>query len=140
MAKNVCIIMTKQLSFLGRNMQEQYESIDLSKSEWEQVISKAETSDASEFHMFVLRCLANQQVVTNGSINAFQRNVIKNSKDRTVSSSEIGLISRWVREVTGNPRATFYSWNSIKAEWSIGYFQTRTLRQALGSSALPESN
>ena len=118
--------------------QENYESVSLTADQWKQVIEKAENSEGRDLHMYVLRSWANQQVVTNGSINAFRGNVIDDSTSRQTSANAIGHISRFVHSVTGNPKATCYDWNEIKGEWTIGSYQRMSLRMAMGHSGMPE--
>ena len=114
--------------------QEQYESCDLTAEQWSEVISKAEETPESDFYLYILRSLANQQVVTNASICAYKKTVVEEIQDRRTGSTSMGTITRWVRSVTGNPKAAFYEWNTIKGEWTIGYFQCASLRKAFGAS------
>tara|TARA_Y100000817_G_scaffold285730_1_gene253147 strand:+ start:227 stop:619 length:393 start_codon:yes stop_codon:yes gene_type:complete len=120
--------------------QEKYESYTLTIDEWKQVIAKAQNANASALHMYILRSWANQQVVTNGSLNAFRENVIEDVTDRSVGSTAIGTISGFVRAVTGNDKATCYEWNTIKGEWSIGTYQAFSLRMALGHTRAPKGS
>ena len=87
--------------------------------------------------MFILRSWANEQSVSNASICAFREIVIEDFTDRSSGSTAIGTISRFVRDVTGNPKATCYEWNTIKGEWTLGTYQTFSLRMALGASRKP---
>ena len=68
---------------------------------------------------------------------AFREIVIEDVTDRSSGSTAIGTISRFVRDVTGNPKATCYEWNTIKGEWTLGTYQTFSLRMALGASRKP---
>ena len=120
--------------------QEKYESVSLTVDQWKQVIERAESSDGRDLHMFILRSWANQQVVTNGSINAFRGTVVEDVTDRRNGSTAIGVITRFVRSVTGNPKASCYEWNTINGEWTIGTFQTMSLRMALGHSRAPKGS
>ena len=120
--------------------QDQYEDVDLTTDQWKQVIEKAENAAGSDLHMYILRSWANQQVVTNGSINAFRGNVISDVTDRKNASTAIGSITKFVRAVTGNPKATCYQWNTIRGEWSIDCFQVFSLRKALGNSRAPKGS
>lgn len=118
--------------------QENYESVTLTIDEWKQVIDKADNAEGRALHMYVLLSWANQQVVTNGSINAFRGNVIDDATSRQAGSNAISQISRFVHSVTGNPKATCYSWNEIRGEWTIGTYQRMSLRMAMGHSGSPE--
>lgn len=123
--------------------QENYEDFELTTDQWAQVIEKAKAAPQSDLHLYILRSLANQQVVTSASINAFKGRVVETAEDRKIASTAIGNISRWVRdevgkeggnEVTNSDTATFYQWNDIRGEWTIGHFQCKSLRQALGGN------
>ena len=116
--------------------QDLYENAELTISQWEQVIEKAKNAGKSDLHMYILRSWANQQSVSNASICAFREIVIEDITDRSSGSTAIGSISRFVRDVTGNPKATCYEWNTIKGEWTLGTFQTFSLRKALGASRI----
>ena len=116
--------------------QDLYENAELTISQWEQVIEKAKNAGKSDLHMYILRSWANQQSVSNASICAFREIVIEDITDRSSGSTAIGSISRFVRDVTGNPKATCYEWNTIKGEWTLGAFQTFSLRKALGASRI----
>ena len=116
--------------------QDLYENAELTISQWEQVIEKAKNAAKSDLHMYILRSWANQQSVSNASICAFREIVIEDITDRSSGSTAIGSISRFVRDVTGNPKATCYEWNTIKGEWTLGTFQTFSLRKALGASRI----
>ena len=87
--------------------------------------------------MYILRSWANQQVVSNASICAFREIVVEDVTDRRAGSTAIGTITNFVRDVTGNPKATCYEWNTIKGEWSLGTYQTFSLRMALGAKRAP---
>ncbi|MEX0502595.1 hypothetical protein AB3X55_03260 [Alphaproteobacteria bacterium LSUCC0719] len=117
--------------------QENYEDFELTTDQWSQVIEKARAAPQSDLHLYILRSLANQQVVTSASINAFKGRVVETAEDRKIASTAIGNISAWVREVT-KPKATFYQWNEIRGEWTIGHFQRESLRQALGGNPCPD--
>ena len=105
-------------------------------SQWEQVIEKAKNAGKSDLHMYILRSWANQQSVSNASICAFREIITEDITDRSSGSTAIGSITRFVRDVIGNPKATCYEWNTIKAEWTPGAFQTFSLRKALGASRI----
>ena len=120
--------------------QDKYEGVELTVSQWEQVIDKAKSSEKSDLHLYILRSWANQQVVSNGSICAFRGKVVEDVSDRSSGSTAIGTISRFVRDVTGNPKATCYEWNTIKGEWTVGTFQTFSLRLALGAKRAPSGS
>jgi len=120
--------------------EEKYEGVQLTVNQWEQVIEKASNTEKSDLHMYILRSWANQQVVTNGSICAFRGKIVEVVTDRSTGSSAIGTISRFVRDVTGNPKATCYEWNTIKGEWTLGTFQTFSLRMALGAKRSPSGS
>ena len=117
--------------------EDKYEDVDLTINQWEQVIEKASSAEKSDLHMFILRSWANQQSVSNASICAFRKIVIEDVSDRSSGSTAIGTISRFVRDVTGIPNATCYEWNTIKGEWTLGTYQTFSLRMALGASRKP---
>ena len=87
--------------------------------------------------MYILHSWTNQQVVTNASIAAFRGEVIEEITDRRIGSTAIGTISRFVRDVTGNPKATCYGWKTIRGEWTLGTFHTFSLRMALGAKRAP---
>ena len=108
--------------------------------QWKQVIEKAQSAEKSKLHMYILRSWANQQVISNASICAFREIVIENVTDRSSGSIAIGTISKFVRDITGNPRATCYEWNTIKGEWTIGTYQTFSLRMALGAKRAPSGS
>lgn len=120
--------------------EEKYESVQLTVDQWKQVIEKAGNSEKSDLHMYVLRSWANQQSVSNASICAFRSIVVEDIRDRSSGSTAIGTISRFVRDVTGNPKATCYEWNTIKGEWTVGTFQTFSLRMALGAKRAPSGS
>jgi len=43
-----------------------------------------------------------------------------------------------VRTVTGEDKASFFEWHPVSGEWSIGSYQMRALRKALGcENSLP---
>ena len=113
-----------------------YENAELTISQWEQVIEKAKNAGKSDLHMYILRSWANQQSVSNASICAFREIITEDITDRSSGSTAIGSITRFVRDVTGNPKATCYEWNTIKGEWTLGAFQTFSLRKALGASRI----
>ena len=117
--------------------EDKYEGVELTINHWEQVIEKASSTEKSDLHMFILRPWANQQSVSNASICAFREIVIEDVTDRSSGSTAIGTISRFVRDVTGNPKATCYEWDTIKDEWTLGTYQTFSLRMALGASIKP---
>lgn len=117
--------------------EEKYQGVELTIDQWKQVIGKAEKAEKSDLHMFILRSWANEQSVSNASICAFREIVIEDVTDRSTGSTAIGTISRFVRDVTGNPKATCYEWNTIKGEWTLGVYQTFSLRAALGASRKP---
>jgi len=116
--------------------QDLYENAELTISQWEQVIEKAQNAEKSDLHMYILRSWANQQSVSNASICAFREIITEDITDRSSGSTAIGSITRFVRDVTGNPKATCYEWNTIKGEWTLGAFQTFSLRKALGASRI----
>ena len=117
--------------------EDKYEDVSLTINQWEEVIKKASNTEKSGLHMFILRSWANQQSVSNASICAFREVVIEDVSDRSSGSTAIGTISRFVRDVTGNSKATCYEWNTIKGEWTLGTYQTFSLRMALGASRKP---
>ena len=117
--------------------EEKYEHVDLTINQWEEVIKKAMNTEKADLHMFILRSWANQQSVSNASICAFREVVIEDVTDRSSGSTAIGTISRFVRDITANPKATCYEWNTIKGEWTLGTYQTFSLRMALGASRKP---
>ena len=118
--------------------QDLYENAHLTISQWEQVIERAKNADKSDMHMYILRSWANQQSVSNASICAFREIVVEDINDRKTGSNAIGQISKFVRDVTGIPKATCYEWNSIKGEWTLGGFQSYSLRKAFGASRIPK--
>ena len=120
--------------------QDQYEYYDLIAEQWAEVISKAKETSESSIYLYVLMSLANQQAITNASICAFKNIVVHDIKDRLIGSTCMGTITKWVRSVTGNPKAAFYNWNTIKGEWTIGYFQCASLRLAFGASRAPSGS
>ena len=117
--------------------EDKFEGVELTIEQWKQVIEKASSTEKSDLHMFILRSWANEQSVSNASICAFREKVIEDVTDRSTGSTAIGTISRFVRDVTGNPKATCYEWNTIKGEWTLGTYQTFSLRMALGASRKP---
>ena len=120
--------------------QKKYEAYDLTVNQWKEVISKAESAAESDLHMYILMSMANEQAITNGSIAAFRHKIIENIQDRRSGSSAIGTITKWVRSVTGNPKASFFEWNTIRGEWTIGYYQSCSLRMAFGASRAPSGS
>ena len=120
--------------------QDKYESVELTIDQWKKVIEKAQNAEKSKLHMYILRSWANQQVISNASICAFREFVIEDVTDRSSGSTAIGTISRFVRDVTGNSKATCYEWNTIKGEWTIGTYQTFSLRIALGAKRAPSGS
>ena len=115
-----------------------YVDAELTISQWEQVIEKAKNADKSDMHMYILRSWANQQSVSNASICAFKEIIVEDNTDRKTGSNAISQISKFVRDVTGIPKATCYEWNSTKGEWTLGAFQTYSLRKAFGASRIPK--
>ena len=116
--------------------QEKYEHVQLPVDQWKKVIERAEATN-NELYMFILRSWANQQSISAASLSAFRGKVIAEAIDRRDGSSAIGQISKWVRDLTGNPRATCYEWNAIKGEWTVGYYQLASLRLAFGVDRVP---
>ena len=84
--------------------------------------------------MFILRCWANSQSVSSGAINAFKGNVVSSDTDRNIASTAIGNISTWVKQVTGSADGRCYMWNKIEGTWNTGYYQTKNLRKAMGTT------
>ena len=118
--------------------QEKYEARTLHSTEWEKVIEKAKAAPESELHMFILTCLANCQIISIGTICAFKGVFLEKGADRSVGSTAIGTISTWVRNITGEDKASFFEWHPVSGEWSIGSYQMRALRKALGcENSLP---
>lgn len=105
------------------------EYIDLTKDQWIEVIEKASSSEIS---MFILRSWANSQTVSWGSINAFNGKIVESDDDRKFASTRIGNITTWIRQVTSRNNGSCYIWNKDSGSWSIGYYQTYNLREALG--------
>ena len=120
--------------------QENYEHQHLSVDLWVDVIDKAKQAEGKDLYLYILRSWANQQVVSNASICAFRGQIVEDVKDRQSGSNAIGQISKFVRSVTGNPKATCYEWNTIRGEWTIGTFQTFSLRKAFGASRAPKGS
>jgi len=118
----------------------EYKSILLSVEQWKQVLVHVEGTANSNKYMFILRCWANAQVVTNSSYVAFEGIVAEDLTDRTITGLRIGNITKWVKNVTGitDPTPSVYQWNQIKGEWTIGWDQCGNLRQALGFSKMPK--
>tara|TARA_B100000787_G_scaffold130024_2_gene98937 strand:- start:1152 stop:1520 length:369 start_codon:yes stop_codon:yes gene_type:complete len=118
----------------------EYKSILLSVDQWKQVLVHVEGAANSNKYMFILRCWANAQVVTNSSYVAFEGIVAEDLTDRTITGLRIGNITKWVKNVTGlaDPTPSVYQWNQIKGEWTIGWDQCGNLRQALGFSKMPK--
>ena len=117
--------------------QDKYEGVELTTDQWAQVIEKAKSAEKADLHMYILHSWTNQQVVTNASIAAFRGEVIEEITDRRIGSTAIGTISRFVRDVTGNPKATCYERKTIRGERTLGTFQTFSLRMALGAKRAP---
>jgi hypothetical protein len=137
---HTCKKESKMPAIYGHPDTEKYEACDLTIDQWKDVIKKAEGSSQSDLFLYILRSFANQQVVTNGSINAFKGVIVETADDRRNASTAIGNITTWVRSVTGNPKASFYDWNTIQGEWTIGYFQVCSLRMAFGGSRSPSGS
>ena len=117
--------------------QENYEDYELTTGEWAEVIEKAKAAPEADLHLYILKSLANQQVVTSASINAFKGRVVETAEDRKTASTAIGNISAWVRKVTDHTEAAFYQWNEVRGEWTIGHFQRKSVRQALDGTPRP---
>ena len=130
--------------------QENYEDYELTTDQWRGVLEKAKASPEADLHLYILRLLANQQVVTSASINAFKGRVVETAEDRKTANTAIGNISRCVRdevrdevrnevgnEAVNPDTATFYQWNEVRGEWTIGHFQRKSLRQALDGTPCP---
>ena len=117
--------------------QENYEHEHLSVDQWAEVIEKAKQAEGKDLYMYILKSWANQQLVSNASICAFRGQIVEDVKDRQSGSNAIGQISKFVRSVTGNPKATCYEWNTIRGEWTVGTFQTFSLRKAFGATRAP---
>ena len=120
--------------------EDKYESVELTVEDWKAIIEKAKKAEKSDLHMYILRSWANQQVVSNASICAFKEIIVEDVTDRSIGSAAIGTISRFVRDVTGNKIATCYEWNTIRGEWTLGTFQTFSLRMALGHKRAPKGS
>lgn len=112
--------------------QDKYESRTLHSSEWEQVIAKAKVVPEADLHLFILTCLANCQTISIGTICAFKGIKLEKGSDRSVGSTAIGTITKWVREVTDEKKASFFDWHPVNGEWTIGSYQMRALRKAMG--------
>jgi len=112
--------------------QEKYEAVTLTSSQWVDLIGKAQAASKSEQHMFILRCLANEQKISNGVILAFRGNVIEDATSRGTAALTVDVISDWAKEITGNTKAAIFEWNPLVGEWSIGSYQLQALRKALG--------
>lgn len=118
--------------------QDKYVARTLHSSEWEQVISKAKAVPGADLHMFILTCLANCQSISIGTICAFKGVKLETGSNRSVGSTAIGIISKWVREVTDEKKASFFEWHPISGEWTISSYQMRALRKAMGyENSLP---
>ena len=120
--------------------EDKWEQVKLTVQQWEQVIEKAKNAGKSDLHMYILRSWANQQSVSNASICAFREIVVEDVTDRSFGSTAIGTITRFIRDVTGNPKASCFQWNTIKGEWTTGTFQTFSLRMALGAKRAPKGS
>lgn len=120
--------------------QDKYEDVHLTVAQWEEVIQKAKNSEQSSQHLFILKSLANQQVVSNASICAFRGVVEEDILDRSVGSRAIGILSKWVKQITRNDKAAFYEWNTIQGHWTIGTYQTFSLRMAFGHARAPKGS
>jgi hypothetical protein len=118
----------------------EYQSVTLTTKQWQEVLGHAEAAASAEKYMFILRCWANAQVLTNASYVAFEGSVAEDLTDRKNASLRIGNITKWVKAVTGisETMPSVYQWNQIKGEWTIGWDQCGNLRQALGYSKMPE--
>jgi len=118
--------------------QHKYEARTLHSSEWEKVIEKASKAQEAKLHLFILSCLANTQSISIGTICAFKETKLETASDRSVGSTAIGTITTWVKSVTGEKKASFFDWHPISGEWTIGSYQMRALRKALGyKNSLP---
>ena len=112
--------------------QEKYEAVTLSSSQWVELIARAKAASQAEQHMFILRCLANEQKISNGVILAFRGTVIEDSTSRGTAALAVDVISDWAQKITGNNKAAIFEWNPLVGEWSIGSYQLQSLRKALG--------
>jgi hypothetical protein len=113
------------------NNQHKYEARTLHSSEWTLVIEKAQAAPEANLHMFILTCLANSQTISIGTICAFRGVKLETGAQRSVGSTAVGYITKWVRGVTGEEKASFFDWHPISGEWSIGSYQMRSLRTAM---------
>lgn len=104
--------------------------IELSQDEWAEVLEKASDNDVA---MFILRCWANNQSVSSGTINAHKKIVVSADQDRRNASTMIGNITTWVKQVTGSEDGVCYTWNKVDGTWNTGYNQTKNLRKAMGA-------
>jgi len=111
--------------------QHKYEARVLHSTEWRQVIEKAQAATEAPLHMFILSCLANSQTISIGTICAFKGVKLETGAQRSVGSTSMGYISKWVRAVTQEEKASFFEWHPITGEWSIGSYQMRSLRTAM---------
>ena len=114
--------------------QENYEDYELTTDQWRGVLEKAKAAPEADLHLYILRSLANQQVVTSASINAFKGRVVETAEDRKTASTAIGNISRWVRDEVRNKGGCRR--NEVRGEWTIGHFQRKS-RQALDGTPCP---
>jgi len=128
------------MAAIEHSAQDQYEHVDLTIDQWKQIIEKAKNATGQKLYMYVLLSWANQQVVTNASICAFRGQIIEDVTDRVSGSNAMTQITKFVRSVTGNSKHTCYEWNTIKGEWTIGTFQTFSLRKAFGASRAPKGS
>ena len=110
---------------------------------WKQVASWAESQN-DHVYIFILRSLANQGVVTAHSINAFKGQVINNREFVKNANRDIGTITGQVKLALGisyneksEGRADWYSWNTIRKEWTISGYQLESLREAFDVTANP---
>ena len=124
-------------------MSENAKGVVLSQDDWKKVIEWAESHN-NPVYIFILRCLANQQVVTAHAINAFKGLVIQDREFVKSANKFIGEITHKVKTVMGIPssepheeRASWYNWNTIRKEWTTGWSQTRNLRAAFGATGDP---
>lgn len=104
------------------------EYVELTSSQWEQVIAQSKGNPTS---MFVLRSFAGSQKATCGSVVAFRGKVMWEPRDRKIGSAAIAPLTRCVRNVTGNQEADFYFWVKEEGAWVIGWYQHQNLRKAL---------
>ena len=85
----------------------EYTNIVLTTEQWRRVLAFISESENSEKYMFILRCWANGQVVTNASYLAFEGLVAEDLTDRKTASFICCGANRAYKRLSGRVKKTW---------------------------------